>query len=378
MARRRILFLASTLVVGGAERVLQHLITGLDRNRFDASLAVLREPGAIGLELERAGLAVRSNWTGNGRLDPLLIPRLRRWLRAERFEAIYFLDHPHAVAHGVVASLGTPVRVRLMPVHTMGRWGGKASVPRSVRVFLPRIDRLVAICDAQRDYLVGQEGIPAEKIEVIPNGIPADLPDAAERARRRTRIRSSLGIADDARVAMILAVLRPEKNHELLLRAWPRVRDAVPGARLLVVGDGPRREALERKATQEGPGDGTILFLGARTDAASLWSAADVAVLCSHPRVETLPLALMEAMNAALPLVSTDVGGLRALIRPGVNGTLVSVGDADALADALVTILNDPVTGSHLGAASQELLRAQYRVETMVSRTMDLLDRLLR
>jgi len=114
-------------------------------------------------------------------------------LREERFAILYFLDHPHAIFHGIIASWSTGVRVRVMPVHTTGRWGGRASIPRSTRLFLPWIDSVIAIAEAQRDYLVREEGIPPGKLAVIPNGIPLGGPDASARDHQRKEIRAELG-----------------------------------------------------------------------------------------------------------------------------------------------------------------------------------------
>jgi glycosyltransferase involved in cell wall biosynthesis len=368
----RILFVSTTLAVGGAERIVQHLATRLDRGRFDVALATLRDPGGIGEELVASGFPLRQGWTGRGRLDPLLIPRLHAWFLRERFEILYFLDHPHAVFHGVLASLGTRVRMRVMPVHTMGRWGGLPSVPRSTRLLLPYLDRVIAIAEAQRDYLIREEGIPAAKITVIRNGIPIEQPDAALRAMRRAAARAELGLAPDAVVAAIVAVLRPEKNHELLLRAVARIRPRIPGMLLLLIGDGPRRDDLEEEARRLGLKE-TVRFLGARPEARRLWPAADLAILSSHPRVETLPLSLMEAMDAGLPVVGTDVGAMRELVAPGETGELVPAGDVEGLASAILRVLGDPRLARSYGERAQERVRERFGVERMIGETEELL-----
>ncbi len=372
----RTLFVATALPVGGAERIIQHLVMGLDRTRFDVAVATLREPGRVGEEIAAAGIPLRHGWTGPQKLDPLLIPRFREWLRREGFRILYFLDHPHAIFHGMLASLATPVRLRVMPVHTTGRWGGRASVPRSTRLFLPWIDRLIAIAEAQREYLAREEGIPDRKMAVIRNAIPAEEPDAATRAARRAAVRSELAIDPRAPVVAILAVLRPEKNHELLLRALAEIAPPVEGLVVLVIGDGPRHEFLEAETLRLGL-HGTVRFLGHQPQGRRFWAAADLAVLCSHPRVETLPLSLMEAMDAALPVVATDVGALRELVTPGENGELVPPGSADALSGAILRILSDPARARAYGEESQRRVARQYRVGRMVRETEELLLRLL-
>lgn len=373
----RTLFLSTTLALGGAERVMRDLAVGLDRSLFDVSVATLRAPGLVGEEIAAAGVPVRSGWTGAGKLDPFLIPRLHRWLARERFEILYFLDHPHALFHGLLASIASPVVARVFPVHTTGRWDGKPSVARSTRLLLPRIDAVIAIAESQRRYLVEEEGIPAAKIVVVRNGIAIEAPDAAERGRRRARLREELSIEADHRVVTILAVLRPEKNHELLLAALDRVRPRVARVLLLIVGDGPRRPFLEAEVRRRGLQD-AVRFLGARSEGRRFWGASDLAVLTSHPRVETLPLSLLEAMDSALPVVATDVGALREIVTPHRNGLLVAPGDVEGLAEAIVRLLADPALAERYGWESQRIVEEGFSLNRMLRETEGVLLRIVR
>jgi glycosyltransferase involved in cell wall biosynthesis len=410
-----VLFVGTTFALGGAERVFSHLVRGLSRSPFRVEVLALREPGPVGEELRAAGIPVHSCLAGSARLDPLLIPRLHRFLRRGGYRAIYFLDHAHAVFHGVLASRGTGVRVRVMPVHTTGQWGGQQSLRRPIRLVRGSLDRIIAIAEAQRDYLVAEEGVPASQVTVIPNGVPLEQPDAEARQRRRAEVRMLLGCPLDAPVIGITAVLRPEKNHELLLRVFARVRDLLPAAELWVVGDGQRRESLETECVRvgltfargpvaggatraesglapaagcppcadlgAGSGEGetrpAVRFLGRRVDARALMAGFDLAVLSSHPRVETLPLALIEAMDAGIPVVSTRVGALAELVDDGASGLLVPPGDEAALAGALLGLLRDPERRAAMGRRGQEIVAARYSVERMVEATERLLLGLL-
>jgi glycosyltransferase involved in cell wall biosynthesis len=269
-----------------------------------------------------------------------------------------------------------------MPVHTTGQWGGRPSVRRPIRLVLSKIDRIIAIAEAQRDYLVAQEGIPEERITVIPNGIPLSSPDADRRRERRAAARARLGAADGTPVIGITAVLRPEKNHELLLRAFARVRAAVPGAELWIVGDGPRRPALEAEAARLGlacgaaPGS-AVRLLGHVPDARAIIAGFDVAALSSHPLVETLPLTVVEAMDEAVPVVATRVGALAEMVEAGRSGILVEPGDEAALAEALTRLLRDPAERLAMGERGQATARERYSVERMCAATERLLLDLL-
>ena len=396
-----VLFVGTTWTVGGAERVCADLVRGFSTDPFRAEVLALRARGGVAEQLESEGIPLTANLTGSQRLDPRLIPRIRSVLQRGRFQAIYFLDHAHAVFHGTLASIGTSVRVRVMPVHTTGQWNGQPSLKRPIHLVRSRLDRIIAIAEAQRDYLVREEGVPPGQIVVIPNGVPLGQPDPATRNRRRLEARARIGVAPETPVIGITAVLRPEKNHELLLRAFVHVRQVVPAAELWILGDGPRRAALEAEAAKLGhvvasaaggspaaprvvpsaaspPGTlPAVRFLGYRSDVRSIIPGFDLAVLCSHPRVETLPLSLIEAMDEALPLVGTRVGALHEMIEDGRSGLLVARDDEEGLTAALLRLLRSPEERRIMGERGQAIARERFAVEGMVEATRDLILTLL-
>jgi glycosyltransferase involved in cell wall biosynthesis len=188
-----------------------------------------------------------------------------------------------------------------------------------------------------------------------------------------------LGVDESTPVIGITAVLRPEKNHELALEALARLRQEEPlrFAELWIVGDGVRRPALEAHAQRLGI-EAAVRFLGHRSDARRIMAGFDVAILCSHPRVETLPLSLLEAMDAGIPVVATRVGALSEMVEPGISGYLVEPGDTAAFASALSRVLCDRSEARRMGMRGQEIVRERYSVEGMVERTAALLEQLLR
>jgi glycosyltransferase involved in cell wall biosynthesis len=232
------------------------------------------------------------------------------------------------------------------------------------------VDRVIAVGRNQARYLVEEEGVRPERIAIVPNGI-----DAAEFAPDADggQLRASLGLASDSRVAGIVAALRPEKNHELFLEAASRVVRSVSGARFLVVGGGRRQEALERLASELGIAD-AVSFLGERSDGRSLIRAFDVAVLCSHPVVETLPVSVMEAMAWAKPVVSTRVGDVDSLVEDGVTGILVPPGSVDQLAGAMARLLNDPVRAREMGRRGRDKVVSEFSLERSVRALEDLIE----
>ena len=161
-----------------------------------------------------------------------------------------------------------------------------------------------------------------------------------------------------------MAALREPKGHEFALRAWPAVRAAVPGATLLVVGDGPHRGALAPLA-----GEG-VVFAGAREDVPAILAGSTLALLPSL--TEALPTALIEAAASGLATVGTTVGGTPEVVDHGRTGLLVPPGDADALAHAVVTLLRDPDRRAAHGAAARSLAEDRFDLRAWAGRLADL------
>ncbi len=140
----------------------------------------------------------------------------------------------------------------------------------------------------------------------------------------------------------------------------------MPEARFAIIGDGPERARLEAESAALGLG-AQVLFLGARDDVPALMRALDVAVLSSRPVVETFPVTLLEAMASGVPVVSTEVGSIAALVPEGEVGFLVPSGDAEALAERIGQLLGDPELRSTLGSAGRARVERHYTVGAMVS-----------
>ena len=191
---------------------------------------------------------------------------------------------------------------------------------------------------------------------VIPNGL--DLNAFAERKT-----------AGSVRTIITVANLRPEKNHETLLAAAAVLLRTRPGLRFQIVGDGPRRADLEELSHARGLG-AHVEFLGHREDIPTLLAAADVFVLPS--RSEAFPNGAIEAMAAGLPVVASNVGGLRDLIQNGRTGVLVPPGNPEALAGALQSLIDNPAGAEALGRAARSEVQRKYSFDRMIASFEDL------
>lgn len=346
-----------------------------DRTRFRMIFGTLR-PMASWLRAYMEDLDVRCvDCARSSRLTyPLGLLRLASFLRRERIEILHtHLFDPSVVGLFAGALAGTPVRIltrHYSDYHTR--------IDRPVHVALDRMctklsHRVIAVSQHTADHLVRVEGAPAEKVRVIHNGIDFDrVRPSSSDARTRTRAELQM---PDAPVVLIAARLHPEKGYETLLAAFAIVVDRLPSAVLLVAGTGALEEHYRALAASHGVA-GQIRFLGFRRDLPDLMMAADVVVLPS--RAEAFGLAVAEALYLGVPVVASRVGGLPEIVDDGVDGFLVTPGDAEALAGAILRLLGDPALRKTLGAAGRARIADRFSFATMMRAYEGVYDELQR
>jgi glycosyltransferase involved in cell wall biosynthesis len=285
------------------------------------------------------------------------IPAVRKWARERLQETGSDLVHVHLFhALVIVGSLPAGPSIRVLTHHhgdflTAQRRRFEAALDRR---FGRRFDRVVAVSDAVRDFLVARYSYPSERVITIRNGWEGEI-----------RPPSPHG----ASTVVSVGNLRPEKGHSVLLRAVAELGDA----RLVIVGDGPLRSSLEREARSLGLAD-RVEFAGAVSDVWPYLARADVFVFPSLS--EPLGIAVMEAMAAGLPVVASAVGGIPELVTDGVTGYLAPPGDHAALSVHLKALLGDPGTRASMGAAARA--RAEdFKMERTVDGYFELYDTLL-
>jgi glycosyltransferase involved in cell wall biosynthesis len=366
-------FVASTFTVGGSERLLSHLITRLPEDRFRIRLYFLKDPGAVGRSLYESGVAGRGHLQ-RARYDPGAAIRLARLLRRDRTDVVFCLDHHNAMLWGRLAGMIAGVAGQVVASHATGLFGGRKNFGLADRWLMEFTDRVVALSGAHARYLERAEGVDPGRITVIENGIPLDhfasVADGSQSA-----LREELGLESGRKVVTMLAALRPEKAHEVFLEAARLLVVSGDAPEFLVVGDGPLREDLETRSAGLGLA-GHVRFLGTRDDVAQLLHLSDVMTLPSHPAVETLPLSVMEAMAAGVPVVATRVGSLDEMIRDGVSGLLIEPGSPELLARAVRTVLDRPDRAAAMAAEAKETVFRRYSVDRMVQRYAALFESL--
>jgi glycosyltransferase involved in cell wall biosynthesis len=222
-------------------------------------------------------------------------------------------------------------------------------------------DQVIAVGDAQKADIASYGVAPLDKIQTIPLGL--EIEPLLEAAHHRGRLRAELGVGDDRPLIGIVARLVPIKAHEIFLEAAAIVRAAVPGSTFLIIGDGERRAELEGMARQLGIADATR-FLGFRGDMREVYADLDVVTLCSNN--EGSPVALIEALAAARPVVSTRVGGVPNVVQDGESGLLVPPRDPAALADGILALLRDPARAAAFGEAGRKAVFPKHASTRLV------------
>ena len=231
------------------------------------------------------------------------------------------------------------------------------------RLLAPFTDRIVAISPSIRDQLLHERHIGRiEQYRVIPLGFDLGGFSSID-DRARLAAREQLGIPADRHVVSTVGRLTAIKDHRLFLEAARLVAGGDPAALFLIVGDGELRHELERTASACGVADRTR-FLGWRRDLTTIYGATDVFLLTSLN--EGTPVALIESLAAAVPGVSTDVGGVRDVIGAGEVGLLAPPGDAAALAGCVLRLLRNPAERQTMGGRGRQSVVSRFGLTRLI------------
>jgi glycosyltransferase involved in cell wall biosynthesis len=340
---------------GGGQRQLHGLAVGMVR-RGVASWVAVRPRSQLAATLVSdgvpvVGLAPAFEW------DPVAAVRLRALLRRVGADIVH-AHAAHAVATAALASVGTGARLLVtrrvaLPLrrNPLSRWK------------YGRSQHFVAVSDRVRTALCA-DGVASDRVSVVRSGL--DLGRPVVRASEATL--RALGVEPGrALLVMVSSLIPPHKDPDTFLAGCAAARAAGVDLQGLLVGDGPLAGRTARTVRRLGLA-GVVRLVGFRRDAAEILAAADVAVLSS--RDEGLGTTLLDAMAAGIPVVATAAGGVTEVVRDGVEGLLVPVGDGAALGAALVRVLRDADLSASLGAAGRVRVR-QFSIDRTVEGTLE-------
>ena len=326
----------------GAETFGMDLAAEFSARGLDAPVVALASAG------EPNGQPVDA--LGPGPLAPATLRALRR--RATGGEGGVVIAHGSKTLPACALALaGAPVPFVYRSIGDPRAWSATGWRRWRTSVLLRRPALITALWPGAADTLAAQHGVPRERLRIAPNGVPAarcPVPGDAERAAARTRF----GLPEDAAVAGYVGSFTTEKQVGAAIAAVARV----PGAWLLLAGDGPERASLAAQAAADAPG--RVVFAGVTPGAGPVLAASDAVVLPS--RTEGMPGVLIEAGLGGRPAVATDVGGVGEVVADGETGVLVPPGNVAALAAGLVRALGDE--GPGLGRAARRRCLDRFEI----------------
>ena len=383
-SRTKILRVIARLNMGGPALHVAYLTAGLRERGYDTTLvagSLARGEDSMAFVADELGVGVvRIDELGreiSPLRDVIATLRLARLIRRERPDIL----HTHTAKAGTVGRVaallagrkGPPIVVHTFHGHVLRGYFGpmRSLVFRLLERWLAgRTTALIAVSPQVRDDLVALHVAPPERFVVIRLGIELDERVAGAKDGR-LESRRYLGIPTDRFAVGWIGRMTGVKRTDDVLVAFKRLREGGVDACLCMVGDGPDRAQLERRAHELGIVKDT-LFLGYQEDVAPFYAAFDALVLPSSN--EGTPVSAIEALAAGRPVVATRVGGVPDVVEEGEDGFLVELGATDELADRLAQLARDPALRERMGAAGRQRVLPRYAVERLV----DDVDRLYR
>ncbi len=359
----RILHLSSARSLGGGERHLADLACALSERGHEV-YAALRQRSPLRSELDALPAANIFGLHLRNSLDLSSAMELARHVRQHKIEIV----HAHVA--------------RDYPLAALAVWRNRQAKLVITRHVLFRLNRLhaltfrqarrvIAVSHAVERALTAQKILPARKITVIPNGIDFRRFDASLQGFDREAFRRRLNIPQGGLLIGTVGEIKRQKGHEDYLRAASIIAREKKSAHFIIAGAdttgaGTHRAALERLINELGLTN-RVHFTGWLDEVAPLMAALDVYVSASH--TESFGLAIAEAMASGRAVVATATGGAREIIEINTTGLLVPVGEAEALAEAVNSLLENPSARERLGKQAGQVARERFSLEKMTTAT---------
>jgi L-malate glycosyltransferase len=363
--RLRVLHVLHTLARAGAEQLVYEMATA-NRSHMETAAVCLDREGPLADQLRNEGFAVHCTQRAEG-LDRSQIGKIAGIIREFRPHVI----HCHQYTPFFYGTLGRPrgnggrilftEHGRHFPdvVGWKRRWFN--------RLFLSgRAAHITAVCDFTRQRLIEKEGMPADRIEVVYNGVDVDrfasLPSPS-------KAKQDLGLPPDKLVILQVGTFRAVKDQPTAIRAFAHVLRTFPEAIMVFAGDGPILDEC-RKLASDLHLDNSVFFLGSRQDIPQVLAAADLMLMTSLSEAHSV--SLLEGMAARLPIVATRVGGIPETVVDGQTGLLAPAGKPEDMARCMVRLLGDPDARRSMGQAGYDRVKTQFLRSRMHRRYLEI------
>jgi glycosyltransferase involved in cell wall biosynthesis len=357
----RILLLTTSMGMGGADKQILTAAQQLRAGGHELMIVSLTELGPMGHEARSLGIVTESLEMPRGIPDPRGFLRLVRLVRRWKPDLIH--SHMvHANLLGRLIRLLAPVPALIQTIHSV--YEGGPHLMAGYRLTNRLVDRVTVVSQAAADRCIRERVVPESLLRVIPNGVDVGLFESVGRSRREY-LRHELGL-DREFVWLAVGRFETPKDYPTMLRAFARVRERNSEVVLLLVGRGSLQQETESLARSLDLG-GSVRFLGVRHDIPEIMSAAEGYVMSSE--WEGMPMVLLEAAGAALPIVTTDVGGNGQVVQDPETGFLIRPSSPEDLAGAMLRLMRLPESERRaMGARGRERIRSQYSLSRTVER----------
>ena len=365
-----VLFLFTTLPIGGAENLLLSVTNRIDKKHFRPIVCCIAEKGAIGEEIEKSGVPVLTlNKMKKRGFDIKIVALIRSLIREYDIKLVH-TNLYHANLYGRLAAYLSGVPAVASVYNT---YPTRPSVKKRIinRLLAPLSAAVTVVSKEIRADLIRWDHVPAEKIRVFPSAIDFSL---SESTLSNQQARALFGLTETSFVIGAIGRLEEQKGHSYLLQAAKIMNDQGRNIEVLIAGDGRLRNILEHQAHDLKMSE-RIHFLGMRRDLGNIFRAMNVLAMPSL--WEGLSLVLLSTMAAKVPIVATHVGNAPELIGNNQYGTLISPKSAEILANALSDVMDNPETYTEMTSRAEAMVRDQYGEEKYVSSLVRLYGEIL-
>ena len=351
----------------GVKRLFAWMIPRFDPARFDVSLVSLRKKDLSEETLDALGIDI--TYLHKSKFDPATLPALLRIINRKQIDVLHLHGYG-ATTFGRVAGAmrGIPTILHEHANLTATPWFQKIAD----RLLEPYTDVALAVSKSTADFVVNARFVSPAKVKVVYLGAPHDEFSRPRTVREVAEARGRLGILPGDFAIGTVTRLHESKGNAYLVEAARLVVDRKPESRFFLVGEGPLRESLEAEAQQLGLGD-RFVFVGFARDVADVLAAFDLSVFPSL--WEGTPLTAFEALAAGKPIVATNVDGLMDVLTDGRDARIVPTRNAQALADAIVELIDDPTQRARLADAARATAQ-HYDINAFVRKMEELYVRL--
>ena len=371
-----VLFIIDSFEQGGSERQALQLLTQLhESGRVNVRLACLQDKGSLKADAERLGIGEIHEYPLTSFYDLNFAKQIRRlvsFIKENQIDVV----HAHCFYTNIFGMTGAYLARVPARITSKGETDGFRSPmqKRAERMSFRLAHRVIANCLVVQNQLI-REGVNPKRIIQHYNGLDLDRMKAVAGLTREAALKMFV-LPPGRRFISIVANLRnPVKDHPMFLRAAARVRAVVPDASFVIAGEGELMPGLRQLAAELGIAD-DVHFIGRCDDVASLLFASHIGALSS--KAEGFANAILEYMAAGLPVVATDVGGVREAIVEGETGHIVASGDDEAMAARIIQVLKDDEKARMMGARGKAIVSERFSSEHHLHNTLELYDELLR